>query len=556
MDKCSFFEGTKSPLMSLTSKEGFSIHQSAVQTLKAYEKLLKANMSSTELNLIKLNYEVPEPLCPKKDISFYDCDPSYPYRSVDGSCNNLRIPWWGKKETPFKRILAAEYDDGINSPKTYSKIKGKYLPNPRSVAMEIHAARRTFPETTQMLIFFAQFVDHDVTFTSKTTYNNGVEKKCSCGANDEDCFQIPIPKNDKWNKDQQCFPFTRSSAAIYNFECKFAYREQLNLFTSWTDLSSVYGTSEKMLKSLRTFSNGLLKTSKNPFTGYDSFAKLQNRDCTHLKPLEKCFLAGDSRIEDNHYLTMFTKIFYTEHNRIAKLLYQYNPLWDDEYLFQEARKINIGQYNHIIYWELLPILLGNYAMQQWDLTPLTEGFFEHYDYKTNPQTTNEFATAAMRIGHVLVNKFHLGYNNEYELEGNWTTNQVISTTEFGHRNSYNNIVRGALLQNSYYFTPAVNDYMGNWLFTGLFKNFKRLSLPALNIQRGRDHGLPGYNRYRKYCGLNYANKFEDFTNIPAEVRKQMASLYATPDDVDLWTGIVSEFPVEDGVVGPTAACMI
>jgi peroxidase len=103
----------------------------------------------------------------------------------------------------------------------------------------------------------------------------------------------------------------------------------------------------------------------------------------------------------------------------------------------------------------------------------------------------------------------------------------------------------------------VNEYLQDWLFNGLFfMDSKRWSLPALNIQRARDHGLPGYNLYREKCGLNRAHKFQDFElNIPKNVVEKWKTLYASPDDVDLFVGLFSEWPMDNAQVGPTAACL-
>lgn len=85
---------------------------------------------------------------------------------------------------------------------------------------------------------------------------------------------------------------------------------------------------------------------------------------------------------------------------------------------------------------------------------------------------------------------------------------------------------------------------------------KRFSLPALNIQRGRDHGLPSYNKYREFCGIMKAKNFEDFTNIPTDLLDRFKMVYKHPDDVDLWTGGISETPVNGGIVGETFTCNI
>jgi len=116
-----------------------------------------------------------------------------------------------------------------------------------------------------------------------------------------------------------------------------------------------------------------------------------------------CFLSGDDRVDQNVFLTSMHTVFLRLHNYIARELKEKNAHWNDETIFQEARRISIALYQNIIYSEFLQILLGQGTMREFGLNTLQSGWSWNYDDYLYPNNFNEFVTAAFRL-HNLVDK--------------------------------------------------------------------------------------------------------------------------------------------------------
>ena len=71
-------------------------------------------------------------------------------------------------------------------------------------------------------------------------------------------------------------------------------------------------------------------------------------------------------------------LFLREHNRVARELTKLNAGWKDERLFQESRRVVNAQFQHIVYNEFLPILIGKKSLVECGLSPLTKGFSPDY----------------------------------------------------------------------------------------------------------------------------------------------------------------------------------
>ena len=131
------------------------------------------------------------------------------------------------------------------------------------------------------------------------------------------------------------------------------------------------------------------------------------------------------------------------------------------------------------------------------------------------------------------------------------------TSEIFTNGGVDAILRGMLAQRAGAGDSHINGVLNDRLFQDDSKKAQThlFSLTALNINRGRDHGLLSYVNYRSLVNLSIPKNFSELDNIPEDVRLRLSQTYKYVEDIDLYTGGLAETPIVGGVVGPTFARM-
>jgi hypothetical protein len=472
------------------------------------------------------------------------------YESINGSGNNLAHVTWGEAGTDLIRLTPAAYGNGISTPSLASDQSARAISNivnsqtdPADTSTELNTTDGN--NLSDFGYAFGQFIDHDLDLTPDGT----------------ESFPIAVAATDPIGP--SALAFDRSEYDPATGTSTSNPRQQVTEITAYLDLSQVYGSDQATADDLRTMSGGLLKTSPGNMLPYDNSTYFTPAQLASLNAglggmedesgiaTSSLFATGDVRGNENLELTALETLFVRNHNMLATKLQAEHPTWTDEQLYQEARKINIAGYQAMIYNQYLPALLGPTA-----LAP-----YKGYNPMVNASISNEFSTVAFRMGHSMVSPTIARDGNN----GQAVADDVPLSVDFFDPNLLNPagvtdpytglvstdigpVLKGEADGNGQAIDTMVVNEIRNLLFGNSGDGGQ--DLIALDIQRGRDHGIENYNALRVSLGLKAVTSFSQITRNGA-VQKELAAAYpGGVNTIDAFEGGLAEDHVAGSDVGP------
>ncbi len=441
--------------------------------------------------------------------------------SLDGSGNNVSIETMNQTDTQLRRWLTPEYTDGVQA------LGGAERPSPRTISNIVNDQEQSIinsKNASDFLWQWGQFLDHDIDLTD--------------GVNPAELANIAIPSGDALfdpdNTGNAEIPFNRSLYDVETGVDNTLPRQQLNEITGWIDASNVYGSDEERAHALRTNDgSGQLKVSAGNLLPFNEEG-LENAGGSS----NTLFLAGDVRANEQVGLTAMHTLFMREHNRLAQIIATEQPALSGEDIYQRARRIVMSEIQAITFNEFLPILLGRNALRP----------YKGYKPNVDARIANVFSTAAYRLGHSLLSTqlLRLDQQGNEVSEGHLALRDAFFAPYRLNEGGIDPIMRGLASQACQELDTLIVDDVRNFLFGNPGEG--GFDLASLNIQRGRDHGLPSYNNAREKLGLT---RLQSFTEISSDVimQQRLTEAYNTVDDIDLWVGGLAEDKVHNAMVG-------
>ncbi|WPC06764.1 peroxidase family protein [Pseudomonas benzenivorans] len=235
--------------------------------------------------------------------------------------------------------------------------------------------------------------------------------------------------------------------------------------------------------------------------------------------LDAHFITGDGRVNENIGLTAVHHVFHSEHNRLVELtkevaveaavagdlafLNQWlltpvaavpadlsTLVWNGERLFQAAKFGTEMQYQHLVFEEF-----ARKVQPQVDEFLAPDGF----DVTIDPSIVAEFAHTVYRFGHSMLTE------TVNRLDPNFASSDLGLIEAFLNPLAFNQLggvtvtaeqAAGALVRG---LTRQAGNEVDEFVTGALRNNLLGLplDLPAINIARGRDAGVPSLNAARR-----------------------------------------------------------
>ncbi|MGK7939950.1 MAG: peroxidase family protein [Crocosphaera sp.] len=476
------------------------------------------------------------------------------FRSINGSNNNLAHPTWGEAGIDLLRLAEPAYEDSISQPRGGNPSS---LPSVRAISKAMSAQSGSVLNSSRLSDWvwqWGQFVDHDLDLTP---------------IGESEAFNIPVPTGDQFFD-----PSARGNQVIDLNRSEFhtdtnSVRQQFNEITAYIDASNIYGSDASRTVALRTNDGRGKLIAETAVNGEKllMFNTIGLPNDTGGNPNSSdFFVSGDVRANEQVGLLASHSLFMREHNRIADDLKNRldngevaliakrdaaiadgNNGVDNEgdFIFESARKVVGAQMQMITYNEWLPLIVGDEALED----------YNGYDDTVNASVSTEFSTAAFRFGHTMLSPDLLRVNNNGKVVESLSLRDSFFNPQEVLEDGVNTLFMGLASQEAQAVDTLLVDDVRNFLFgppgAGGF------DLASLNMQRGRDHGIPDINTVRLALQLPVYNSFLELTGGDVTLANTLATVYENNlNVVDLWIGGLAEQAVNGGLLGETFSTIV